>query len=84
MEISPTRWLNMLDRWLDVTPTSRVIARCTQDIQAGAYTIRLQGTQTTSLILACSAQLMDLLQATSNGWVCCHTTYNMRTSNGFL
>lgn len=22
-------------RWLDVTPTSRVIARCTQDIQSG-------------------------------------------------
>lgn len=24
-------------RWLDVTPTSRVIARCTQDIQAGEW-----------------------------------------------
>jgi ABC-type multidrug transport system fused ATPase/permease subunit len=24
-------------RWLDVTPASRVIARCTQDIQAGMY-----------------------------------------------
>lgn len=27
----------MLPRWLDITPTSRVIARCTQDIQAGMF-----------------------------------------------
>lgn len=27
----------MVFRWLDITPTSRVIARCTQDIQAGAW-----------------------------------------------
>jgi hypothetical protein len=25
----------VFDRWLDKTPTSRVIARCTQDIRAG-------------------------------------------------
>jgi hypothetical protein len=25
-------------QWLDVTPTSRVITRCTQDIRAGTYT----------------------------------------------
>lgn len=25
----------LMFRWLDVTPTSRVVARCTQDIQAG-------------------------------------------------
>lgn len=24
-------------RWLDQTPTSRIITRCTQDIQAGLY-----------------------------------------------
>ena len=24
-------------RWLDMTPTSRIIARCTADVQAGTY-----------------------------------------------
>lgn len=27
-------------RWLDKTPTSRVITRCTQDIQASTYALR--------------------------------------------
>lgn len=33
-------------RWLDITPTSRVITRCTQDIQAGKDTIRVCFTET--------------------------------------
>lgn len=44
-----------LPRWLDKTPTSRVIARCTQDIRAG-MTVTISGICFSNT----SLQLMDL------------------------
>jgi ABC-type multidrug transport system fused ATPase/permease subunit len=47
-------------RWLDVTPVSRIVARCTQDIQALDGALMHSTTEFVALVVMCASRLVAI------------------------